>query len=385
MTTRGSQTLTWDLENRVVAVTGGASFVYDGDGNRVKKTENGFTTTYVNRYYEKTGTVITTSYYLGGKLIAQRQGTALSYVLQDHLGSTSVSVSDAGVTAGTIRYFPFGDCRNSTGTIPTDKKFIDQRLDQTGLYYYGARYYDATIGRFISLDTLVPSTLNPQSLNRYSYCLNNPLKYVDPSGHEDDEPQDPQQQYLDYLLVYAGNSGWGSYERADDGSVIPLCQYARQWPNPPEIKRNWKETAISAGEGFLLLLFIAGGPEWFGLNVEGIGKDYFFFEGHIVETEAGTYTGNNESVINPGNKPNPLEDVIYQQRVIDQMAKGDYHDFPREYDSLAIDGQVTHGLDRGGRPETFITVRGTYKGEFGTFEWGINYKNELFHRLFRPD
>jgi hypothetical protein len=45
-----------------------------------------------------------------------------------------------------------------------------------------ARYYDPTIGRFISPDTIVPAPANPQSLNRYSYCLNNPLKYVDPSG-----------------------------------------------------------------------------------------------------------------------------------------------------------------------------------------------------------
>jgi RHS repeat-associated protein len=55
-------------------------------------------------------------------------------------------------------------------------------LDDTGLYYYGARYYDPTIGRFISADTIVQNAANPQTLNRYSYCLNNPLKYIDPSG-----------------------------------------------------------------------------------------------------------------------------------------------------------------------------------------------------------
>jgi len=67
--------------------------------------------------------------------------------------------------------------------VPTDKKFTGQRLDNSGLYYYGARYYDAGIGRFISSDTIVPEPFNPQSLNRYSYTLNNPLKYTDPSGH----------------------------------------------------------------------------------------------------------------------------------------------------------------------------------------------------------
>jgi RHS repeat-associated protein len=53
----------------------------------------------------------------------------------------------------------------------------------TGLYYYGARYYDPLIGRFISADTAAPDPYNPQSRNKYSYCFNNPLKYVDPSGN----------------------------------------------------------------------------------------------------------------------------------------------------------------------------------------------------------
>jgi RHS repeat-associated protein len=82
---------------------------------------------------------------------------------------------------------------------PTDKKHVlnaaegfigfilslskYQRLDATGLYYYNARYYDATIGRFISPDTIIQSPANPQTINRYSYSLNNPLKYIDPSGH----------------------------------------------------------------------------------------------------------------------------------------------------------------------------------------------------------
>ena len=61
--------------------------------------------------------------------------------------------------------------------------FTGQLLDGTGFYYYNARYYDPTIGRFISADTVVPYPANPQNFNRYSYFLNNPLKYVDPSGH----------------------------------------------------------------------------------------------------------------------------------------------------------------------------------------------------------
>ncbi len=68
--------------------------------------------------------------------------------------------------------------------MPTDKKFTGQRLDATGLYYYGARYYDATIGRFLSADTLAPKSGNPQSFNKYSYCINNPLSCIDPAGKD---------------------------------------------------------------------------------------------------------------------------------------------------------------------------------------------------------
>jgi RHS repeat-associated protein len=82
----------------------------------------------------------------------------------------------------TVRYLPFGNCLQSPD-LPTDKLFTGQRLDATGLYYYNARYYDPTIGRFISADTFVQSLGNPQSFNQYSYCLNNSLKYIDPHRH----------------------------------------------------------------------------------------------------------------------------------------------------------------------------------------------------------
>ena len=127
----------------------------------------------------------TSSYYLGGKLIAQKKGTDLSYIQQDSLGSTSAITDADGAISSTVFYFPFGSARSTTGTVSTDKLFTGQRLDDTtGLYYYGARYYDPEIGRFISPDTIISNPANPQSLNRYSYCLNNPLKYVDPTGHD---------------------------------------------------------------------------------------------------------------------------------------------------------------------------------------------------------
>jgi RHS repeat-associated protein len=98
-------------------------------------------------------------------------------------GSWSFFLSAAHSGFAAYSYRPYGECLQSQGILGTDKRFTGQRLDNTGLYYYGARYYDPTIGRFISADTIVPNPANPQTLNRYAYCLNNPLKYTDPSGH----------------------------------------------------------------------------------------------------------------------------------------------------------------------------------------------------------
>jgi RHS repeat-associated protein len=92
-----------------------------------------------------------------------------------------MSASD-GTAISSISYFPFGLTRN--GSVNTTKEFTGQRLDSTGLYYYNARYYDPQIGRFISPDSTGQDLNNPQTFNRYSYCLNNPLNRTDPSGHQ---------------------------------------------------------------------------------------------------------------------------------------------------------------------------------------------------------
>ena len=67
--------------------------------------------------------------------------------------------------------------------LPTGYTFTGQLDSGLGLTYYGARFYDGYLTRWIRADTIVPEPGNPQSLNRYMYVLGNPLKYSDPSGH----------------------------------------------------------------------------------------------------------------------------------------------------------------------------------------------------------
>lgn len=90
-----------------------------------------------------------------------------------------------GSQAAELRYKAYGVTRYTWGTTPTTYRYTGQRQESTiGLYYYNARWYDPALGRFVQPDTIVPSPGNPQSLNRYSYGLNNPVKYVDPTGHD---------------------------------------------------------------------------------------------------------------------------------------------------------------------------------------------------------
>ena len=103
----------------------------------------------------------------------------LFYLLTDHLGSTAVTANSSGSKYAELRYKAWGEMRYTYGTTPTAYKFTGQRLDEsTGLYYYGARYYDAALGRFVQADTIVPEPGNPQALNRYAYMLNNPLRHL---------------------------------------------------------------------------------------------------------------------------------------------------------------------------------------------------------------
>jgi RHS repeat-associated protein len=113
-----------------------------------------------------------------------REAETVSFLLNDHLSSTAVTANSSGGEGGRLLYKPWGETRYSSGTTPTSYRFTGQREDVTiGLYFYNSRYYDPVLGRFSQPDTMVPEPGKPQSLNRYSYALNNPVENTDPSGH----------------------------------------------------------------------------------------------------------------------------------------------------------------------------------------------------------
>ncbi|MBI5653894.1 MAG: hypothetical protein HZC40_26115 [Chloroflexi bacterium] len=164
------------------------SWIYQNTAYLDNYVERGTATTttyYVGNWYEVTSGIATKYYYFGSQRVAMKVGATVTYLHGDHLGSTSVaSNGTTGALVSRQTYYAFGAVRTTEGTLPTDYTFTGQKNDaSSALMFYNARYYDTAIGRFTQADTIVPNLYNPQSLNRYAYVLNNPVKYTDPTGN----------------------------------------------------------------------------------------------------------------------------------------------------------------------------------------------------------
>jgi RHS repeat-associated protein len=141
---------------------------------------NNVTTTYVGNYYEETGGTATKYYYAGTQRVAMRVGNTLHYLFSDHLGSTSLTTDATGVKVSELRYKPWGEVRqpaNGHNPGPSDYTFTGQysHVDDFGLLFYNARWYDPALGRFAQADTIIPGAGDPQAWDRYAYVKNSPL------------------------------------------------------------------------------------------------------------------------------------------------------------------------------------------------------------------
>jgi RHS repeat-associated protein len=108
------------------------------------------------------------------------------YYHANHLGSINVVTDDRGTAVARHEYGPYGEPADLTGPSGASLRigFNGRRYEEaTDLYYFGARYYDPEIGRFLTADTQVPDPMNPKMLHRYAFAGDNPVRYVDPTGH----------------------------------------------------------------------------------------------------------------------------------------------------------------------------------------------------------
>ncbi|MCU1304994.1 MAG: repeat-associated core domain protein [Candidatus Sulfotelmatobacter sp.] len=212
----GEHSYSYDGENRIVAVDGGAvTYDYGGDGQRIRKTTGSGSVEYL---YDLAGRVVTelsgtgnwnrSEIYAGTRHIGT-YGNGTTYFEQtDWLGTERARVLPSGDLYETCTSLPFGDGLHCTGASdPSPKHLTGKARDtESGLDYFGARYYVSSLGRFDTADWATkPSAVayatfgSPQSLNLYSFVQNNPLTAIDPDGHRV-EFTNHQQRAKDLLL-----------------------------------------------------------------------------------------------------------------------------------------------------------------------------------------
>ncbi|MGH9571476.1 MAG: RHS repeat-associated core domain-containing protein, partial [Candidatus Angelobacter sp.] len=194
MISNGTAAYTYDAGDTLKTV-GTISYLYDVDGQRFAKWDNGVPVK--SYFYGANGEVLaegagssnlTAEYiYFNGKRVARVDlpANTVHYYLSDHLNSTSMVVSATGGIEEESDYSPFGTEYVVTGPGITPYKFTGKERDsESGLDYFGARYYSGTSGRWMSPDPvgLSREPQSPQTLNKFSYCFNNPLGLTDPDG-----------------------------------------------------------------------------------------------------------------------------------------------------------------------------------------------------------
>ena len=210
-TLRSTTTNTWDIEGRLIRVattdatsTTTSDFAYDDNGDRVKQRTGGVTTSYLNdasdaydrALEEYSGGMLAATYVRGLDLLFQdRTGndggsTGRSFYAVDGLGSTRALVNSAGAVTDTATYDAYGTTiaqttKNSSGVGTSNTYwYAGQGLDETGLYYNRARYYDAAAGRFTSRDSYYGDVSDPRHLSKYVYSASDPVNHLDESGHD---------------------------------------------------------------------------------------------------------------------------------------------------------------------------------------------------------
>lgn len=180
-------------------------FIYDGEGNRVKEIFAPGKERFVfgNLFEVREDSKRINYIYMGNELVASYtpddpsdpespdDDPDLKWHHAEHLGSIGAVSQETGDRIDLFEYWPYGQTKSSQGPDVGKKishGFTSQRRDHSsGYYFYGSRYYDPDIGRFIQADSIVPDPFDPQMLNRYSYVRNNPLRFSDPTGHSPDD------------------------------------------------------------------------------------------------------------------------------------------------------------------------------------------------------
>ena len=197
--TKGSYSYAWDYDDRLVGISGpslSASYVYDYEGKRIKRTVGGVQTASLYQaedIVKETSGATVTSYLHGTGIddpVLLDRGGAKSYYYSDGLGSVREMADSGGTVQNSYAYGAWGEVRAQSVTIPNIYGYTGREFAEDGLYYYRARYMDPRLGRFtqedpFSLYILIiykDSIQSKYGLHKYIYAKNDTINNNDPYG-----------------------------------------------------------------------------------------------------------------------------------------------------------------------------------------------------------
>ncbi len=191
VTNDGAHSYTYDAENRVVSVDGGAAtYAYDYANRRIKKVISGVITHCVwegsrlfGEYNGSTGAQLVLYYYAGSRMVGKLEATGMRYFLSDRL-SARLMMDGAGNVVGRQGHLPYGEDFGESGEQQKQHFTSYERDSETGTDYAMNRQYGQSVGRFNRVDPLASSGKkeSPQSWNRYSYAIDDPINKIDRMG-----------------------------------------------------------------------------------------------------------------------------------------------------------------------------------------------------------
>jgi RHS repeat-associated protein len=174
----------YDYEDRITQITYPSTatntFAYNGLGTRASKVDSGGTKAYLRDGIKVTAPVLSDGSATYTPRVSERRSSTTKFIHNNYIGSTERLTNTSQATTDTRQYDAFGIQVASTGSTPTPFGFGGlqgyQQDSESGLHLVGHRYYDPSLGRFLTSD---PAR---DGHNWYSYCGNNPTSYVDPGG-----------------------------------------------------------------------------------------------------------------------------------------------------------------------------------------------------------
>lgn len=183
---------TYDKLNRLISSNSSGGTVtnkYNGAGQRVEKTSSSQITRFMYEYdkvvleVDQNNNQKARNIYGQNLLVRIADSETLYYLYNGHADVTAL-VSTSGIIISTYYYDAFGNILEESGNRNNPFRYSGYQYDkETNLYYLNARFYDSKIARFLQEDTYRGESKDPLSLNVYTYCHNNPIMYIDPTGH----------------------------------------------------------------------------------------------------------------------------------------------------------------------------------------------------------